>query len=59
MSNNVFGNSSTTSEIKTDKTLFVKRRYVRTNFEESDIEEDIELKNQYRIKSLPDSTSIT
>ena len=58
MSINVFGNSSTTSEIKTDTTLFVQRRYVRTTFEESNIEEDIELKNQYRIKNIPDSMSI-
>ena len=32
---------------------------MRTNFEESNIEEDIELKNQYRIKNLPDSMGIT
>ena len=31
---------------------------MRTNYIESNIEEDIDLKNQYRIKNLPDPVSI-
>ena len=35
-----------------------KKPYLRTNYIESNIEEDIDLKNQYRIKKLPDPISI-
>ena len=55
---NVFGNSSNNSEQKTDTSLFVQKPYLRTNYIESNIEEDIDLKNEYRIKNLPDPTSI-
>ena len=55
---NVFGNSSNNSDNKIDTSLFVQKPYLRTNYIEADIEEDIDLKNQYRIKNLPDPTNI-
>ena len=55
---NVFGNSSNNSEQKIDTSLFVQKPYLRTNYIEADIEEDIDLKNQFRIKNLPDPISI-
>ena len=55
---NVFGNSSNNSEQKIDTSLFVQKPYLRTNYIESNIEEDIDLKNQCRIKNLPDPISI-
>ena len=55
---NVFGNSSNNSEQKIDTSLFVQKPYLRTNYIESNIEEDIDLKNQYRIKNVPDPISI-
>ena len=55
---NVFGNSSNNSEQKIDTSLFVQKSYLRTNYIETNIEEDIDLKNQYRIKNLPDPISI-
>ena len=55
---NVFGNSSNNSGNKIDTSLFVQKPYLRTNYTESNIEEDIDLKNQYKIKNLPDPISI-
>ena len=55
---NVFGNSSNNSENKIDTSLFVQKPYLRTNYIESNIEEDIDLKNQYKIKNLPDPINI-
>ena len=55
---NVFGNSSKHSENKIDTSLFVQKPYLRTNCIESNIEEVIDLKYQYRIKNLPDPISI-
>ena len=55
---NVFGNSSHDNNNKIDTSLFVQKPYLRTNYIEANIEEDIDLKNQYRIKSLPDPISI-
>ena len=55
---NVFGNSSNNSDNKIDTSLFVQKPYLRTNYIESNIEEDIDLKNQYRIKNLPDPVSV-
>ena len=54
---NVFGNSSNNSDNKIDTSLFVQKPYLRTNYIESNVEEDIDLKNQYRIKNLPDPIS--
>ena len=53
----VFGNSSNISNNKIDTSLFVQKPYLRTNYIESNIE-DIKLKNQFRIKNLPDPISI-
>ena len=58
MPNNVFGNSSNNSEQKIDTSLFVNKPYLRTNYIESNIEEDVDLKNQFRIKNVPDPISI-
>ena len=55
---NVFGNSSNNSEQKIDISSFVQKPYLRTNYTESKIEEDIDLKNQFRIKNIPDPISI-
>ena len=49
---NVFGNSSHHDNNKIDTSLFVKKPYLRTNFIETNIEEDIDLKHQYRIKNF-------
>ena len=50
---NVFGNSSNNSGNKIDTSLFAQKSYIRTNYLENNIEEDIDLKNQYGIKNLP------
>ena len=57
---NVFGNSSSSDDNgkKIDTSLFVQKPYLRTNYIEANIEEDIDWKNQYRIKNLPDPISI-
>ena len=55
---NVFGNSSNNSNNKIDTSLFVQKPYLKHNYIESNIEEDIDLKNQFRIKNLPDAISI-
>ena len=57
---NEFGNSSSSHDNgnKIDFTLFVQKTYLRTNYIEANIEEDIDLKSQYRIKNLPDPISI-
>ena len=55
---NVFGNSSNHSDNKIDTSMFVQKPYLRTNYIESNIEEDIDLKNQYRIKNVPDPFSV-
>ena len=58
MPNNVFGNSSHDNSKKIDTSLFVQKSYLRTHYKESNIEEDIDLKNQFRIKNLQDPISI-
>ena len=56
---NVFGNSNSNNDgNKIHTSLFVQKHYLRTNYIESDVEEDIDLKNQCRIKNLPDLISI-
>ena len=57
MPNIVFGNSSHDNNNKIDTSLFVQKPYLRTNCIKSYIEEGIELKNQYRSKSIPDPIS--
>ena len=57
---NVFGNSSSSYDnIENDTSLFVQKTYLRTNYIESNIEEDIDLKNQYRTKNIPDPINIS
>ena len=48
----VFGNSSKNSENKIDTTLFVQKPKLRANYFDSNIEEDIDMKNQFRIKNI-------
>ena len=56
---NVFGNSnSNNNDDKIDTSLFVQKPYLRHNYIEANIEEDINLKNQYRIKNLADPISV-
>ena len=56
---NVFVNSnSNDSGNKIDTSLFVQKPYLRSKYLESNIEEDIDLKTQYRIKNLPNPISI-
>ena len=56
---NVFGNSkSNSSDNKIDTSLFVQKTYLRHNYIESDVEEDIDLKNQFRNKNIPYPHSI-
>ena len=38
--------------------MFVQKHYLRHNYIEADIEEDIDLKNQFRIKNLPNPISM-
>ena len=50
---NVFGTSSHDNKSEIDTSLFVQKPYLRINYLESNIEEDIELKNQNKVKNLP------
>ena len=48
----VFGNSSSNNNgNKINTSFFVQKPYLRTNYIEANIEEDIDLKNQYKIKT--------
>ena len=55
---NVFGNSSNNSDNKIDTSLFVRKSYLRINYIEAKIEEDIDLKSHFRFKKSPDPISI-
>ena len=55
---NVFGNSSNISEHKNDTSLFVKKPCFRSNYIEANIEENNDLKNQYKLKISPDPITI-
>ena len=60
MSINILGNSnSKNSDKKTDLSLSVQKPYLRAIaiYIDANIEEDIDLKNQYRIKKTPDPIS--
>ena len=55
----VFGNSnSNNSDNKIDTSLLVQKPFLRTNFIESNIEGDLDLKSQYRIENLLGPISI-
>ena len=57
---NLFGNSkSNNSENRFDTSLIVQKPYLRNIYIESNLEEDIDLRNQFRIKNLPDPVSIS
>ena len=43
---------------KIDTKLFVQKPYLKTNYIERNIEEDIDVKDQYKTKNLPDPISI-
>ena len=58
MPNNVLGNSSNNNDNKIDTSLFVHKPYLRTNYIGANIDEDIDLKNQIKIKIVPDPISI-
>ena len=51
---NVFGNFLNNSENKIDTSRFVQKSYLRSNYIETDLDHDINLKNQYRIINLAD-----
>ena len=57
---NVFGNifSSYNNGQIIDTNNFVQKSCLRTNHLENNIEEDIDVKNQHRVKNLPDPISI-
>ena len=48
MPTNVFANSSNNSDNQIDTSLIVQKFYLRNNYIEAKIEEDIDLKNQFR-----------
>ena len=56
---NVFANSSSSygNGNKIDTSSFAQKPHLRTNYIQSNIEEDIDLKKQYRINYLPDPIS--
>ena len=55
---NVFGNSNSNDNgNRIDTSLFVQKPYLRTNYIESNIEENIDMTNQYRITNLQDPIS--
>ena len=47
---NVLGDSPNNCENKIDTSLFEQKASLRSNYIESNIEEDIDLKNQYKIR---------
>ena len=56
---NVFGNSNSIDNgNRVDTSLFVQKPYLRSNYIESNVEEDFDMKNQYKITNLPDPLSI-
>ena len=55
---NVFGNYSHDNNKKNETSIFVQKPYLRNNYIEAKIEEDIDLKNKYRSENLPDPISI-
>ena len=55
---NVFGNSSNNSDNKIVTGIFVRKLYLRISYIDSNIEEVIDLENQFRIKKVPDPVSI-
>ena len=54
MPTNVFCNSNSNDNNKVDTSLFVQKSYLRSNYIETDIDHDINLKNIYKIKNMPE-----
>ena len=52
----MFGSTSVNGENKNDTSLFVQKPHLRTNYIENN-NEYIDMKNQFRIKNLPDPIS--
>ena len=53
MTLNVFGNSLTSSNDKIDLSQYARKSYIRSNYIETDINHDIDLKNQYKLINIP------
>ena len=49
----VFGKSNQNIINKIDNSQFVQKSYLRSNYIEENIDQDIDLKNQYRITNIP------
>ena len=58
MPTNVIGNISNHSDKKIDTSVFVQKRFLRSNYIEANIELDIDTQNKFRIKNLADLKSI-
>ena len=58
MLKSVFDKSSNNSQNKFHTSLFVQKRCFKTNYIESSVEDDIDLRNQYRTENLPDPIRI-
>ena len=54
----IFGIFSHDNNNKNVTSLFLHKPYLRINCKESNFEEDVDFKNQYTIKKLPDPISI-
>ena len=55
---NVVRSTTRKAKNKFDTSSLVQKPYLRTNYKESNIEEGIDMKNQFTIKNLPDPISI-
>ena len=53
MTINVFGNSLTSSNDKIDLSQHARKSYIRSNYIETDINHNIDLKNQYKLINIP------
>ena len=52
MPKRVFGSTSGNTKIKRDTFSLVRKPYLRSNYIESNIEEDIDMKNDFEIQNL-------
>ena len=46
------------SDSQIDTSNFVKKSYLKTNYIEANLEEDIDMKNQFYIKNLPNPINL-
>ena len=53
MTINVFGNSLTSLNDKIDLSQYARKSYIRSNYIETDINHNIDLKNQYKLINIP------